>query len=547
MIKRVEQRQTSIISHGWLRRVLLAALILAAAWLAMTALSRMALLLSYPYSHDGLEGTLLYEARLWRSGQPLYQPLELYRFVSAPYPPLHYLFLGLFDLLPGPHIFWAGRLLSLLAGLGVAALAALIIRRTGAAWAVAALAAALVLSIPPLQLWSSRIKPDMLALLFTSAGLYCATVALTPRWPSHQRFAAGRQTLIETDLALALQTRQRWTVNPLLLLAVILFVLAFFTKQTAAAGPLAVGLALLAGDLRDWHSNANPGRWPLRWRTILFVGVYLGLVAAIWGLLDLITAGQYTLHVWWAGKRTEWWTFLLFSKIIVLLGYWWPQMILAALAVFYSWKWRRLFVPVCYLLVVPLTLLGTGEQGANHNHLLETHLALALAGCAALGILCPAKPATATSATGLPWRASMSMLLLVGLLTAAQVYQASHPPDWYAGELAPSDPPERYLNFIRNTPGEILADDTGLLFQAGRELRYDDPSTMGPAARIGAWDQRGMVEEINQKKFSAIILPVNIEKSIIDPTGRWTPEMLQAIKTHYQLKFRDTLYIYVPR
>jgi hypothetical protein len=279
----------------------------------------------------------------------------------------------------------------------------------------------------------------------------------------------------------------------------------------------------------------------LRWRTILFAGVYLGLVVAIWGLLDLKTNGQYTLHVWWGGKRTEWWTFLLFSKIIVLLGFWWPQMILAALALLLSWNQRNLFVPACYMLVVPLTLLGTGEQGANHNHLLETHLALAIAGCAALGTLLASTPHPGAQSVRI-WA-----VLLGCLLAGAQVYQTAHPPDWYAGELAPQDTPERYLNFIRNTPGEILADDTGLLFQAGRELRYDDPSTMGPAARIGAWDQRGLLEEITQQKFSAIILPVNAEKSLIDPAGRWTPEMLAAIKAHYQIKFRDTLYTYVPR
>jgi len=510
------------------------------------ALGRIAALLAYPYAHDGLEGTLLYEARLLRAGEALYRPLELYRFVSAPYPPIHYLFLALFDLILGPHVFWPGRLLSLIAALGVALFAALIVRRTGAAWAVAALAAALVLSIPPLQLWSTRIKPDVLALLFTSIGLYCTTRACTspPK-----------------------------TTSPMLILAAIAFVLAFFTKQTALAGPLAAGLALLINDLRDRYSDAPPyagyaSPLPIRWRTILFTGLYLGLVLIIWGLLDLITARQYTLHVWWEGKRTEWWTFLLFSKIIVLLGFWWPQMILAALALLLSWKQRSLLVPACYVLVVPLTLLGTGEQGANHNHLLETHLALAIAGCAALGVLIAPPPLPHPSPTrgdgheefpngqfprspawvrGIHQRIGIWALLLGCLLAGAQIYQVAHPPDWYAGELNPQDPPERFLNFIRNTPGEILADDTGLLFQAGRDLRYDDPSTMGPAARIGAWDQRGLLEEIAQQKFSAIILPVNAEKSIIDPAGRWTPEMLSAINAHYKLKFRDTLYIYVPR
>jgi hypothetical protein len=195
-------------------------------------------------------------------------------------------------------------------------------------------------------------------------------------------------------------------------------------------------------------------------------------------------------------------------------------------------------------------LLGAGEQGSHHNHLLETHLALAVAGCAALGIVVRGAfepDHDEVRSRGMLRVGAPLLACVVVLLGAAQVYQSVRPPDWYAGELVPEDPPERFLNFIRNTPGEILADDTGLLFQAGRDLRYDDPSTMGPAAAIRAWDQSGLLVEIAQRKFSAIILPVNAERSAIDPTGRWTPEMLAAIKANYTLKFRDRLYIYVPR
>src|SRR2546422_6387670 len=96
--------------------------------------ARLAALLNYPYPHDGLEGTLSYEARLLWSGQPLYQPLELHRFVSAPYPPLHPLVLGLAAQLDGPHVFWGGRMISLVCALGVAALIVMIVRRCSGAW-----------------------------------------------------------------------------------------------------------------------------------------------------------------------------------------------------------------------------------------------------------------------------------------------------------------------------------------------------------------------------------------------------------------------------
>src|SRR5438045_4117119 len=82
----------------------LALLALAVLPLLWGAGARLLALLRYPYPHDGLEGTLLHEARLLWAGQPLYQPLTPLRFVSAPYPPLHPLLLGLVDHIAGPHV-----------------------------------------------------------------------------------------------------------------------------------------------------------------------------------------------------------------------------------------------------------------------------------------------------------------------------------------------------------------------------------------------------------------------------------------------------------
>ena len=132
-------------------------------------------------------------------------------------------------------------------------------------------------------------------------------------------------------------------------------------------------------------------------------------------------------------------------------------------------------------------------------------------------------------------------------LLAAQIALAYQPQPWYTGELAPHDPPDRYIAFIRAAPSEVLADDVGLLYAAGRPLRYDDPSTMGPAARSGVWDQSGLIAEIAERHFSAILLPINLDRESVDATGRWNTEVLAAIRAHYKLAFRDTIFTYIPR
>jgi hypothetical protein len=349
--------------------------------------------------------------------------------------------------------------------------------------------------------------------------------------------------------------RSSFVLCPSSLAAALCFALAFFTKQTDVMAPLGVGLALLIGDLRAFYGAGARagfiGRLPMRWRTLLYGLSYFALTLGTWALLDLATAGQYTAHVWGL-HRSEWWSAVLLGKFVALLMPYLSAILLALLVLIRAIRSGRALVPACYALVVPISLLGAGEVGANHNHLLECLLALALTTGIAAGWMAEllGRPATTRDDTRSAVRNVRSAWLLSGaifMLLAAQIALAYRPQPWYTGELVPDDPPDRYIAFIRAAPGEVLADDVGLLYAAGRPLRYDDPSTMGPAAGSGVWDQRGLIQEIAERRFSAILLPVNLDHDTVDATGRWTPEMLAAIHAHYQLAFRDTIFTYVPK
>jgi hypothetical protein len=203
----------------------------------------------------------------------------------------------------------------------------------------------------------------------------------------------------------------------------------------------------------------------------------------------------------------------------------------------FAWRDRRALLPAWYMLVAPLTLFAAGETGSHHNHLLETLLACSVAGCACAGL-------AARSLARRPFPA-LGVLALFGL----QLLLAFQPLAWYGSELAPNpkDPPDRYLAFISNTPGEILADDPGLLLMEGKPIRYDDASTQGPAAAIGKWDQSGLLDDIAHRRFSAIMIPVDVRTERYDHAGRWTPEMIAAIRANYQLLYRDRIITYVPK
>lgn len=484
-----------------------------------SAIEKLVWLLNYPYPTDGLEGTLLHEARLLWSGQPLYQPLARDSFVSAPYPPLHPLVVGFANQFSGPHIFWSARLVAVIATLVTASAIAVLTRRVSRSWLAGFIGAAIFLSAPPVLLWGSRVKPDLFALQWTTLGLCFSSGALRSAYSSEGSPSGDRS----------------WRS---LVPAVICFWLAFLTKQTAVMAPLAAGLALLIADLRRWRHDRPDGyirQLPIRWRTVGFGLSYLIGAVSILLLLDLITAGQFIAHI--SGlHRSEWWSMHLVRKYVRLLLPYSPLMLLGLVFIVRAIRDDRALVPVCYALVAPITLLGAAEIGANHNHLLETILALSIVGGCAAG-----------------WAAQLTRQRVAGVLLLSlcilQIMLAQQPQPWFVGELAPPDSPERFVHFIRNTPGEILADDVGLLLLAGKPIRYDDPSTMGPAAVSGVWDQSGLIEDIAQQRFSAIMIPEDVvaEPVPYDGVGRWTAEVRAAIREHYELKFRDRINTYVPK
>jgi hypothetical protein len=200
-------------------------------------------------------------------------------------------------------------------------------------------------------------------------------------------------------------------------------------------------------------------------------------------------------------------------------------------------------VLACYTLVAPLTLVAIGETGANHNHLLETLLAYSISAGILVGLLLRQKPSIAS------WPRIFGGHMAITALLATQLWLIAQPQAWYGSELNPAsrDGPKRLVTFMRSKPGEILADDPGLLLLAGKPVRYDDASTMGPAAEIGKWSPRGLLDDIANRRFSAIMIPVDLDVETADPAGRWPPEVLAEIKRYYRLLYRGDVATYVPR
>lgn len=491
--------QQQVVSRTWsLAHVTLGVLALAALLFAVPSLERGAAYLRLAYSYqaplDGQEGMALWEASLLRSGQGLYVPLEPRRFVSAPYPPIHPSILAIVGDLPGPTVFTAGRLVSLVAAICALLCGFALVRRVSDSTLGALAAAVLLASFVPLQIWAMRIKPDVTGLAFTLAGLWMVALAVPSR-----------------DLKTA--PARMFGIPPTLIAAAVLFVLAHFTKQTMVAAPLATVTVLLFRR-RDLV---------LRWGIL-----YVVLLAAVWIGLDVVTHGQYTYHVWTLHKLP--WTVYRATKFVSELADAWPLIILASAGMLATL--RRPTVISTYLLWAPASLIGAGVVGSNHNHLLETGAALALAGGQSLGL-------------GLR-RGGLAGVLAPALL-ALQLWVWRDPAPSFMADYRPERKFDRFVDFVRSVPGEVLSDEVGLLYAAGRPIPFDDPAAMGPASELGLWDAQGLIDDIRRQRFAAILLRIDASKHDDDNTGRWTPEMLHAVRDAYQVKFKDTMVVFVPK
>ena len=366
--------------------------------------------LPYPYPRPGSEGLMLYETVLLRAGGDLYGPITPERFISGPYPPVYYWLAG--RIMPATPGFFDGRSLSLWAALAVAAFIIIIVAadRRGAraaptptpspegggeipsrspspfrrgGWGVRSVAvplaagvaaAGLWLACPPVLIWSTRFRADMLMMACQAAGLACLVLGAPASTPTpHPSPTKGGELDVLSPSPFRKGGRGVRAGNPqsairnpqsaLVWLAIPCFVLALYTKQTALAGPLGGALWLLA---RDWRQG-------LRW-----IGALGALGGGLFLALDLATGhGFYGKMVVYHSLP---WSTPTFTRLLTAWaeGHW--PLIAVALG-YLAWAaWTRRNSPIVWYIAAAFATLPTaGVVGADHNHLLAVDLALVLA------------------------------------------------------------------------------------------------------------------------------------------------------------------------
>jgi hypothetical protein len=493
---------------------------------------------AWPWQIDYAEGVNLDAAWLLSQGYNIYYHNGPDSFISAPYPPFLFILTVPFQWLFGPS-FTAGRAIALISTIIVAALIAYIVwkltsigRRIcpqqGKTTKVSFLssfvfrtlgfpssvfAGALWLSLSPVIVWSAFFRQDIPSMCLDLAGL---VVMLRAR--SARRLGAA-------------------------LVAILLFTLAFYTKQSALAGAAATCTWLV---VRDW-------RFGLRFTASLGASILLPFLTAnllLQGALWEHLVGYHSLP--FSEKRfmssvnpllREYWPTLLiaFLTLAVLVAYALPRRNTSALRQVRRWWHSPLALIALYTLFGwASTVITIGYEGAIFNHLLDGLLPT----CILVG-LAAYYPANWLARHLQNPQYRLVGLGLTGLLSVAFVVQLTlfNPPQTWLSPGWPSDQRNGELQgisqVISQTPGDMFSEDSYLLLANGKLPIYEDASTFVPLANLHKWDDSAFNKSLRDRRFSLIIL--------YQGGGRWTQEGLRAFTDSYEMKFRGSVEVYEPK
>lgn len=463
-------------SAAWLRAVALSCLLLALgmlAWQAARSVNAAMEAAGFPLSLDYGEGIVVQQALLMLGGEA-YGDITREPFIVFHYPPIYHLALRGLGWLGGVEpsgLVLIGRWLSIAATLVAAGAVGVLVARILAPGgrvlvpASGAAAGALVLLITvPVAHWMPYARVDMLAIALTMAGLAVAA-------------GTGRAALR---------------------VAVVLFVLAVFTKQTSVAAPIALVLVTLLADRRRGIEAACLG---------------LGLGLAGLAAAQVLTGGGFLHHV--VGYNVN--RFAL-DRVVQQLA--WPLLTHAALIgaavialhAVAGIVWRkapggpralvRIDVPargvalvMVHFLICTAMLVLIGKTGSNINYLIEWFCALSiLVGIGFGRAMAAAQGQRGVLAAG-PLGATLFAVLLMG--QATRLPPLPQPP---AGAAAATSV-QRLLALTRDADRPVISDDMVLLLNAGRQVHWE-PAIFAELAHLGAWDEQPFIAMIDQGHFA---------------------------------------------
>jgi hypothetical protein len=458
--------------------------------------------ITFPFELDYGEG-IVWQQALLIPGSRMYGDIKQFPFIVFHYTPIYHLAvramaaLGIDTLAAGRGITLAAAIaIGVLTG-GIASTGVREITSTSARVAGAAVAGLMVLTYQPVQFWAVTMRVDLLAIAFSTAGVYLAIVA-------------GQRTII-------------------LCAAILMFVLAVYTKQTELSAPIA---AILVAAVVNARSTL---------RALAF-GLLIGGTAFM--ILQLTTSGGFWHHVFEYNVHNRFFLqgaidLVLSQKrdaVGVLVGVvaftflWWAEATANLVSNINGWvdalresrRLRALVIVSLWFGFASAQLVSIAKWGASTNYFIEW-LCITTAPIGMVASLVWDRVANRNEAALFAGLAGL-------LLSLTLVEHALHRPLF---ENPIVDDPNgialrRHLvNLIRENSKPSLSEDMVLLLRAGQTVPIE-PAIFADLTLTGMWDQRPFLSLIHDHVFNLIIL-----RQGYDEVGFFTKEVENSIQSNY--------------
>lgn len=350
-------------------------------------------------------------------------------------------------------------------------------------------AASLFFCFYPVFKWGSTGRVDALGLAFVLTGLY----------------VVGRAELTHTFSF----------VGTILLKALPLFTLAFFTKQSLVAAPLALMLYLF---------------WAGRRREAVFFGVAGVLLnSLILAVLTLLTEGRYPYFLT-VERFTPFSVAQVFQTVGVFLIFYWPLLLVA-----YYLLWKRFRASRFHQLlffwgaIAASVSLTCGKLGATDYYLLEV---IAFTCVVSGGLLIP---------TYLnPEKFQLWQKIMtggqIGLLLAVSGWSVYLQPDLRAILQPVYEGASAYLSQHTTTGQELFVELAAPALTAGRPDHIFDHFVFRQLVAAGERDGQAIVQDMVRQRYKVMVFGYDPLTTQLDGAKSWPSGFEGAIRQHYQLQ-----------
>ena len=434
----------------------------------------------FPYDVDVGEGLIVSRAFIIAQGKNIYSPIESEPYFVMNYTPLFEFLMAGFVKIFGPNII-LGRVISICSALCSGYIIYKIVNGLTKLRQPAVIAGLMFFTSGWLTSWSVLCRVDVFALMLTLLGI-----------------------------SLILGTDNRFDKR-YILLSVMCFTGAVFTRQSMIAGPLSVIIMYII-EIRN-TANKNQAVKSLK----LFLTGLIGLCLSITLLLLCLTKGEFYRHTFvYTMSVFEFENFIRWmSDFLMTHG---GVIVLALIYLFKQLFRRDIGIVLSFWLISLLITITAGKLGSSINYFLEFWAA----SCILVGILL----ADLHKQENFRYRGFLTGLVLI--LLAGQLYLFHDKVDFTTPADEYRQSSERLSRMVGEAKGEVLSEYTGYLLQNNKKSIYQ-PFSMAQLSLDGRWDQSKLIEDIQNKKFGLIIMSgVGMEYD------RWTPQVKAAVDSYYK-------------